>query len=318
MLSRRRRILVTSAAALAGVALFVYAVDHAGLGNILDAMQRVGRGLILILVLAGVRFAVRAECWRRCLPAGAAFPFRRALVAFLAGDAVGSVTPLGLLASEPTKVLLTRHHLASGDSVASLALENLVYAASVGSFAVFGVLLVALASPTPSVWFTVAAAGALALGGFGAFSFWALGRSAGTTADGWRGRLDRLRADVHRSLDTGRGRLWTVYGFDWAFHGLAVLEVYVTLRWLDPSHPPTVVQAVAFETLNRVITVVFKFVPFRVGVDEAFSAMVAPVVAVDPTLGVALAVVRKVRNLFWAAVGLAFVAAHQATTSRSH
>ena len=104
---------------------------------------------------------------------------------------------------------------------------------------------------------------------------------------------------------------------DWVFHGLAVLEVYLVLGWLDPLGHPTLVQAVAFETLNRVITVVFKFVPFRIGVDEALSAMVAPVVAVNPTLAVALAVVRKVRNLFWAGVGLTFVAAHPAAAPQT-
>ena len=49
----------------------------------------------------------------------------------LAGDAVGSVTPLGLLASEPTKMFLTRHDLATRDSLASVATENLIYGASI-------------------------------------------------------------------------------------------------------------------------------------------------------------------------------------------
>ena len=126
-----------------------------------------------------------------------------------------------------------------------------------------------------------------------------------------------MRGDVHRLVATDGTRLWSVYGLDWVFHGLAVLEVYLVLGWLDPLGHPTLVQAVAFETLNRVITVVFKFVPFRIGVDEALSAMVAPVVAVNPTLAVALAVVRKVRNLFWAGVGLTFVAAHPAAAPQT-
>jgi hypothetical protein len=91
-----------------------------------------------------------------------------------------------------------------------------------------------------------------------------------------------------------------------------VLEVYVTLLWLLGDRSPTIVQSVIFEALNRVITVVFKFVPFRVGVDEASAGALAPVLSVNPAAGVALAVVRKVRNLFWAAIGLALVAAHPA------
>src|SRR5439155_4452077 len=119
---------------------------------ILEGIRRVGWGLLVILALAGLRFLIRAECWRWCLPPGTRFPMRRAFAAFLAGDAVGNVTPLGLLASEPTKVLLTRHHLATRESVASLAVENLVYAASVMAMVGFGLVVLAANVPLPRGW----------------------------------------------------------------------------------------------------------------------------------------------------------------------
>ena len=90
------------------------------------------------------------------------------------------------------------------------------------------------------------------------------------------------------------------------------LEVYITLEWLLVDRHPTLVEAIAFEALNRVITAAFKFVPFRVGIDEASAGALAPVLSVNPAAGVALAVVRKVRNLFWAALGLVPVATHPA------
>ena len=99
---------------------------------------------------------------------------------------------------------------------------------------------------------------------------------------------------------------------DLVFHALAVLEVYVTLEWVLGDRSPTLVQAIVFEALNRVITAAFKFVPFRVGIDEASAGALAPMLSVNPAAGVALAVVRKVRNLFWAAIGLVLVAAHPA------
>ena len=73
---------------------------------------------------------------------------------------------------------------------------------------------------------------------------------------------------------------------------------------------PTLAQAVVFESLNRVIIVAFKFVPFRIGVDEALTGALAPILSLNPAAGVSLAVVRKVRSLFWAAVGLVVIAAH--------
>ena len=42
------------------------------------------------------------------------------------------------------------------------------------------------------------------------------------------------------------------------------------------------------------------------------AGALAPILSVNPAAGVALAVVRKVRNLSWAAVGLVLVAMHPA------
>jgi len=120
------------------------------------------------------------------------------------------------------------------------------------------------------------------------------------------------------------GRLWQAFALDAAFHALAILEVFLTLRWLLGDSPslgfgeagrsPTLAQAVVFESVNRIIIVAFKFVPFRIGVDEALTGALAPILSLNPTAGVSLAVVRKVRSLFWAGVGLIVIAAHPTGT----
>jgi hypothetical protein len=212
-------------------------------------------------------------------------------------------------------VLLTRHHLATRESVASLAVENIVYGVSVIAMIAVGAAVLARDISLTAQWDVVLGVLLLAAGAAG---FAALRAMRGTwnpsrgARPPWRERLASLRDEAVR-LSGGRpGRLWAVFALDLGFHALAVLEVYITLEWLLGDQSPTFVQAVAFEALNRVITVVFKFVPFRVGIDEASAGALAPVLSVNPAAGVALAVVRKVRNLFWAAIGLALVALHPA------
>ena len=315
---RQRRHLLTVAATLAGVTLFAYAVRRAGASEIVEGVQRVGWGLAVILALAGVRFLARAECWRWCVPPGTQLTRSQAFSAFLAGDAVGSVTPLGLLVSEPVKVFLTRHHLATRESVASLAAENLVYATSVVAMVGLGLAVMMTMMPLSTTW-RWAAAAALAAAMAGAIAAWRLLRGTWDEGRGprplWRERLAGIRMAV---LGFGTGhpsRLWRVFALDLVFHGLAVLEVFVTLQWLLGDRSPTLAQAVVFEALNRVVTVAFKFVPFRIGIDEALSGALAPTLAMNPAAGVALAVVRKVRNLMWSAVGLAVIVAHPARGS---
>ena len=128
----------------------------------------------------------------------------------------------------------------------------------------------------------------------------------------WRERIASVRDEARRFSGGHPDRLWRVFALDLAFHAVAVVEVYITLEWLLGTQSPTVIEAIVFEALNRVITVAFKFVPFRVGIDEVSAGALAPILSMNPAAGVALAVVRKVRNLFWAAIGLALVAAHPA------
>ena len=96
----RRRFVVPIAAALVGVVLFVYAIRAVGWESVVDGIARVGWGLLPILGLAGARFLLRACAWRLCMPAHGRLPVGQAFTAFVAGDAIGNLTPLGMVASE--------------------------------------------------------------------------------------------------------------------------------------------------------------------------------------------------------------------------
>ncbi len=313
MISRRRQHVLTGAAALGGLALLVGAVQRVGVPAITSGIQRVGwPGVTAMLVIAGLRFALRAESWRLCMRPHARLPFGQAFAAFLAGDALGNVTPLGMLASEPAKVFLAGHRLAPRDAIASLAVDNLVYAGSAVAMIAVGAGVALTIAPLAAVWRWAAAAAVVALTGAGLLF---LRLMVGTWNDArgprpaWRQTVSSLRASVIGFVAEQPGRLQRVAGVDAAFHALAVAEVYVVLRGLLGEVAPTLAQAIVFEGLNRFVTVAFKFVPFRVGVDEASSGALAVLVGVDPVAGVTLAVLRKGRNLFWTAIGLALIGA---------
>ena len=321
-----RRRLLTAACTVAGVALFVFVVRRAGAADILDGIQRVGWGLVVLLLLAGLRFILRSQSWRLCMPDDVRLPLGRAFRAFLAGDSVGNITPLGLVASEPTKVFLSRHHLATRDAVASLAAENVIYAASVATMVSLGLVVVLFTVPLPPSWqwalgaSLAAIAVAVVAGRRLLRGTWDEGRGSRPR---WREQIAAVRQAVAAFSEGQTGRLQRAYALDLLYHATAVLEVFLTLRWVlgDPASPLsgagsiTLTQAIAFEALNRVVIVAFKFVPFRVGIDEALTGAAAPMLALDPAAGITLAVVRKVRNLFWTGVGLAIIAAHPAQSA---
>lgn len=311
MLTRRRQYLLTGVTALGGVALFAYAIRSVGLSPISDGVRRVGWGLLPILALGGVRFMLRAEAWRQCMRPSARLPFGPALAAFLAGDAIGSVTPLGLAASEPTKAFLSRQRLATSDAVASLATDNLIYAASALTMVAVGVAVLLATVPLPFQWQEWGVASlvlivAAVLAGIRLLrGTWSPDQGA---RPAWRERLATIRRSVLGFSAANPGQMWRAFGLGMTFHALAVVEVFFTLGWIHPGEAPTFSQSMVFEALNRVQMLAFKFVPFRVGVDEALTGALAPALALPAAVGVTLAIVRKVRNLFWAAVGLALMA----------
>jgi hypothetical protein len=314
--SFRSRPALSGLAALAGLVLFAYAVRRAGgFGDVMAGVGRVGWGLIPILAVAGLRFALRAECWRRCMPPDTRMPFRRAFTAYLSGDAIGNLTPLGLAASEPTKVFLIRHQLATREAASSLAVDLLVYALSAVAMIVTGVVVLLATVPVPPVWRQALVA---AVAGVAVAVPVALRLLGGTWVEtrgprpAWRGRLAALRESIVQSSAGGHpSRLWGVFLLHLVFHALAVVEVWLTIGWLQGAWP-TLAQAVIFSALDRAVIVAFKFVPFRIGVDEASSGALATLLGFPGVTGVTLAVVKKVRSLVWTGVGLLLIAAYPA------
>jgi hypothetical protein len=81
-----------------------------------------------------------------------------------------------------------------------------------------------------------------------------------------------------------------------------VAEVHVTL-WLLLGEAPPVLTSFVLEAVNRVINVIFRFVPLRLGVDEAGTGLVTRIVGPGGAVGVTLALVRKARMLVWSVAG---------------
>jgi hypothetical protein len=119
--------------------------------------------------------------------------------------------------------------------------------------------------------------------------------------------LRRATEPLRRFVVQEPMRATTVAALQVTYHALGIAEAYIMLRLLSPAGA-TWTAAAAFELLNRGVTIAFKMVPMRVGVDEAGAALMATHFAIGPTTGVMLALLRKLRVLFWAALGLLAIA----------
>jgi hypothetical protein len=319
-----------AAFALAGLALFAYFVWRAGPGEIWSNLsEKIGWGFAVIVLLAGLRFAVRVEAWRLCFEEPHRLGFWEAFKAYLIGDAAGNVVPLGIVVSEPMKAAMaSRRGVPFAATFSAIAVENIFYMLSVALFIFCGAAALLAAFPLPKV-LRYSSYGIVASAGlFVAFAAYALKREWRflSAALGWtaaRGlgrraferRLERVSAfeeRIYGFYGRNRRRFPAIFLYEAVFHLLGVAEGYLTI-WLIGGAAPTVLSAFLFESVNRVITVVFKFVPLRAGIDELGTGKLAQVLAFGMAAGVTLAIVRKARMLVWMTAGVGLLAARGLT-----
>ncbi|HUE90455.1 MAG TPA: lysylphosphatidylglycerol synthase domain-containing protein [Vicinamibacterales bacterium] len=318
--STSRRTLINVVLALIGGVLLVATVQRVGLTDVQNSLTDIGWWYFAVLALGGLRFAARSRAWQVCTGA-ARLPFTRAFSGILSADALGNLTPFGMLASEPSKVYFINDRVPTVEAVSSVAAENAFYMTTVLLMIGAGALMFfSVANLPPAL--KLGAQGVLGLvmiGGLAAL--WIIRRQPAILSRvarliaRWTGRgmtaPDRLREiEVHfyAVLTWPWSRIAHAAVWEGAFHVAAVTEVFLVLRLLPMGQDVTLLQAFVLETTGRLIVVLFKFVPYRLGVDEAGSAMIAQALALDPTLGVALALVRRLRILFWNAIGLGLLA----------
>ncbi|MCA1591132.1 MAG: flippase-like domain-containing protein [Acidobacteria bacterium] len=135
--------------AVLGVLLFAYFVWRAGPGDIRHNISKIGAGFLLIIALAGLRFVVRAYAWTLCFEEPHRLGFWDAFKAYLIGDTVGNIVPLGIVVSEPTKAALVRDRVPLVAGLSAIAVENLFYMLSVCLFIFSGASALLLSFPLP-------------------------------------------------------------------------------------------------------------------------------------------------------------------------
>ena len=207
-------------------------------------------------------------------------------------------------------------------ALSSIALENIFYAMTVAVMIAIGTIAF-LYGFQLSQAALMAGLGMLALAAIiGTAGWWLLSRQPkllSGTASWVTSRAGR--ALPHARLDWIRALEQRIYGFsarhpgrvarllllEMIFHAAGVAEIYVILALLVGVSAHALLLAVVLETVNRVITVVFKFIPMRLGVDEAGSGLATQVLALGTVPGVTIAIIRKARVLCWTALGVWFL-----------
>src|SRR6266404_9921612 len=276
--------------ALVGLALFAYFVKRAGIGQIGDGIRRLGAAFLIILAISAVRQIVRSCAWSLCVEDPYRLKFWDAFRARVMGDAIGNVLPFAsFVISEPAKPALIRDRLPLMVGLSAIAIENIFYSLSVAVSISGGMIALLLSFSLPN---------GMRVGSFIVLAVILIVIATGTLLirrqvrfiSGAAGFLHRRGAN-EKWVEKGRTMEDRIYGFyrrhqarfvpilllESCFHLAGVLEIYVTLSFISTGQAPSFLTAFILESVNRVITMAFKFIPLRLGVDEAGTGKVSRV-----------------------------------------
>jgi len=306
---------VSLAALAVGVVLFVLTLTRIDAGQTLEDVRRLGFAFPALLLPGACWHLLRTWGWSLAFPDDARPPFVRLFRVRLATDAISFFTIRGT--SEPLRVMMLYDSVPPPVTTAAIALERLAFAAV--SLVIAGLVsyFAVQRLPLPGAWdavFTVVAIAAVL--GVGVLVL--LVRRRGGDVAQLGGPIGRLTGrgrklalvvaflrDVQRVLlellRGDRRRLIALSILPVVCYALTTFEVWLVLWSVGASAGAT--EALAIETFARLSSVASAVIPANVGALEASHA--APVAMLGLAGGGALALVRRVRALLWAALGLA-------------
>ena len=309
--------LVSAVALLIGVSLFALTIVRSGFDETIASASRLGLAFPVLLLPGACWHLLRTWGWSIAFPDDARPGFARLFRVRLAADAISFFTIRGVT-GEPLKIMLLYDDVAAPIATAAITLERLAFAivslVIAGVVSTIAVRLLAMPGTWDALFTLLSMVTVIALGVLAEIARHRKGDYLGRLVT----RLGRLfdrpleSARVVRFvlevedvlLDLLRGdrrRLIALTILPIVCYLLTAFEVWLVL-WVI-GEPIGITAALAIDTFARLGSVASAAIPAGIGALEASNA--APVAMLGLGGGGALALMRRVRALLWAGVGLA-------------
>lgn len=301
---------------LAGLALFGWYLVRADVRAVVEALTRLGWLAPVALVPYFCVYGVDCLGWRFCLPAVLHVPFASLFRIRWAGESVNNVLPSAYVGGEAVKVYLLRQHgVSTGVGTTSAVVSKTAQSvAQLICILLAALAFLRLAGDQPGLragMLVVLGGGATVLAGL----FWMQRRglfgSLLTLARALHlqfGFLEKRRAKIVEVDQTISGfyrnhrpRFYASVAFYLGGWLLDTMEIYLVAHLL--GMPILWTQALAVEAFTGVAKALGMWVPGSLGIQESGIVMLSRLAGLPDTLGVAYALLRRAREILFAAVG---------------
>ncbi len=305
-------------AAPLGVGLLCYLVFRTGPGMVWKQLQTVGWGFALILLLGGLSQLTKTCAWRQAFTCDISrLSWSRSFVAQLISDGIGQFGVAGKVVGEATRISLLRRAVPLSNALSAGAIDGALHSFTAALIAVSGITTTLLLAPLPSTWRAYAwllvgvLVSLLILAAVSVVHRWtlvgdaikAIGRlpRVHNWVSGKQPIIDSAEHNLLSFHDEAPKAFWATLMFNLLWHALAILEVYVILRFMGARI--ALGGAFVVEGLTKVINLLGALNPGNLGTYEAGNMLIAKMFGVTGSAGLTLALCRRARTVFWAGVG---------------
>jgi putative membrane protein len=308
---------------IGGLVLLVFLIRELGASTVLHNLRLVGWGIVPIVGQELFAYLANTLGWMAAFPRPRPpIPLHHLLAARIAGDAVNYVTPTATLGGEFVRTRFLQGRAPGTSIVASVAVAKLGQTIGQIAFVIVGLAVILDDTPLP------APLRHGLLGGLAMLSVLALSLVVGqrrgmfapllrfaerlglpARAPEFARRLQRLDEEIARFHGNADGAFVLSSACFFLGWVLGIVEVYLMLWFLGV--PATVHRALTIEVLSVAIDGMLFFVPAKVGTQEGGKVLIFTVLGLDPATGLSLGILRRIRELTWALVGLLILSRQQ-------
>jgi uncharacterized protein (TIRG00374 family) len=296
-----------------GAALFAWLLTRVELGAVAREIGAVGLfGFSLFLFIYALEFLCDVLAWQLVIGGVGGATWTARLYAVRAvGEAYNVVTPFGGMGGEPVKALILKRRYAVpySRSGASLVLAKTANVLALLAFLGVGFALLA---GDPRIGAELQLLAGLGLGalGLGIGGFFLVQRLRLASRLGRRFALTRALQGLHEfdrhlvAFYTERpARFAAVLGLGFGNWVLGALGVWVSMRFM--ARPVDFLDAWIIEAMAQMVRAAAFFIPAGLGAQEGVIMLAVGAVSGDATSGLAVALIRRAREIVWVLAGLA-------------
>jgi glycosyltransferase 2 family protein len=313
------------AIAVLGIGVLAYLLHHLGVEEVFQQLALVGWGWFFIIGQEFVAILANTAGWHYAFAAShRTVSFWELFRMRQAGDGFDYLIPTAMMGGDILRINLLRQKLSVSLGAASVTIAKFTQTLGQILFIALGLaLFVPFAPLRPDLlpwlwgfllaWFALMTAILLALwrGMFSRITrlllLWLPQRLAQYLPVDKIAELDGYIASFLRGNQKEFWASTGLFALGWA---LGVVEVYLIFYFLGlPIDLPT---AVTVESLSVFIDGMMFFVPGKLGTQEGGKVLIFMSLGLPPVSGMAFGLIRRIREIFWAGVGMAFLTTFRA------